>query len=84
MLCQLKSCGKCGGDLVQDTGDWRCWQCGRYYYPKPLVLDPPLLMPDPEFLAEETGEGSPGHLGSRRAMKYIDVRRGLAIENPSP
>ena len=32
MLTQLKSCTKCGGDLVFYEGDWRCWQCGQYYY----------------------------------------------------
>ena len=53
MFCQLKSCGKCGGDLVQDADEWRCWQCGSYYYPKPPVLDPPLPLPD----LEPAGEG---------------------------
>jgi len=28
----LKACVKCGGDLVLDEGDWRCLQCGSYYY----------------------------------------------------
>ena len=32
MLCILKSCGKCCGDLVLDEGDWRCMQCARYYH----------------------------------------------------
>ena len=32
MLCMLRSCGKCGGDLFQDDDDWRCVQCARYYY----------------------------------------------------
>ena len=36
MLCRLKSCGKCDGDLVLDGDEWRCWQCGRYYYPQPM------------------------------------------------
>ena len=34
-MCKLKSCRKCGGDLVLDVDEWRCWQCGRYYYPLP-------------------------------------------------
>ena len=33
MFCYLKGCPKCSGDLVFDEGDWRCWQCGQYYYP---------------------------------------------------
>lgn len=32
MLCLFKSCGKCGGDLLRDDLDWRCCQCGHYYY----------------------------------------------------
>ncbi len=39
MLCQLKACRKCCGDLVMDGDEWRCWQCGQYYYPKSPVLD---------------------------------------------
>ncbi len=26
------ACAKCGGDLVNDDGDWACLQCGTYYY----------------------------------------------------
>jgi hypothetical protein len=29
---RLKGCGKCGGDLALDEGDWLCLQCGTYYY----------------------------------------------------
>ena len=29
---KVKGCNRCGGDLVLDDGDWRCWQCGQYYY----------------------------------------------------
>ena len=31
-FCYLKGCKKCGGDLVFDEGDWKCWQCAAYYY----------------------------------------------------
>ena len=41
MRCQLKSCHKCGGDLVLDGDEWRCWQCGQYYYPKPARVELP-------------------------------------------
>ena len=34
----LKGCTKCGGDLVFDDDDWRCWQCGYYYYAKQAAL----------------------------------------------
>ena len=39
MLCQLKSCQMCNGDLVLDVDEWRCLQCARYYYPRPAALD---------------------------------------------
>ena len=45
MRCKLKSCQKCHGDLVLDGDEWRCWQCGQYYYPKPQVGEPP---PNPD------------------------------------
>ena len=32
MLCMLKNCSKCAGDLVLEDRDWRCVQCGKYYY----------------------------------------------------
>ena len=31
IFCYLKGCTKCGGDLMLNAGDWRCWQCGHYY-----------------------------------------------------
>ncbi len=42
MLCKLKDCAKCRGDLVLDGDEWRCWQCGTYYYPHDPVMDLPL------------------------------------------
>lgn len=29
---RLKACGRCGGDLARDDGDWICLQCGAYSY----------------------------------------------------
>ena len=46
MLCKFKDCTKCKGDLVLDGDEWRCWQCGTYYYPNEPVMD----------LPRETGE----------------------------
>jgi hypothetical protein len=34
MLLNLASCQKCKGDLVHEGDEWRCLQCGTYYYPK--------------------------------------------------
>ena len=42
MLCKFKDCAKCNGDLVLDGDEWRCWQCGTYYYPNEPVMDLPL------------------------------------------
>jgi hypothetical protein len=33
MPWKFKSCGKCGGDLIMESDEWRCVHCGRYYYP---------------------------------------------------
>ena len=46
MLCHLRCCGKCGGDLMKDEGDWKCCQCGYILYANPgtpLEADPPYL-----------------------------------------
>ncbi len=37
MLYKFKSCGKCGGDLMLDGDEWRCFQCGIHYYPQDAV-----------------------------------------------
>ena len=42
MECKFKDCAKCKGDLVLDGDEWRCWQCGTYYYPHEPVMDLPL------------------------------------------
>ena len=42
MLWRLESCDKCQGDLILDGDEWRCWQCGTYYYPDKPVMDLPL------------------------------------------
>ena len=31
-LYLLGACLKCRGDLAHDDGDWKCLQCGVYYY----------------------------------------------------
>ena len=40
MVMQLRSCGKCQGDLIREEDEWRCLQCGHYYYPnRPSLLE---------------------------------------------
>ena len=48
MLLRFRSCRKCLGDLMLDGDDWRCWQCGRYYYPTPPITEPPPVPEQPE------------------------------------
>ena len=72
MLCQLKCCRKCNGDLVLDGDEWRCWQCGHYYYPQiPL----PELRPDnPVPESSENPMGLPGETLRRRRRSRWAVR----------
>ena len=73
MLCKLKACRKCSGDLVLDGDEWRCWQCGRYYYPILPVFD----VPDYSQVAERL-PSTVGHMaavrgrGKRRAARDIN------------
>ena len=67
MRCQLKSCHKCGGDLVLDGEEWRCWQCGQYYYPRPTIDEPP-GMPS-EY------DRSPGNLPAMASSSRRQPRR---------
>ena len=48
-LCHFKACIKCTGDLIPDEGDWRCWQCGHYYY---TARTDPVEESGPESLEE--------------------------------
>ena len=34
MLMRLGNCIKCTGDLLLEDDEWRCLQCGCYYYPE--------------------------------------------------
>jgi hypothetical protein len=61
VLCQLKSCQTCNGDLVLDGHEWRCLQCARYHYPRPAALD---------FLIEL---GAPGRRRRGRAPRDINL-----------
>ena len=31
-MFELRGCHKCQGDLYLEDLDWKCLQCGRYYY----------------------------------------------------
>ncbi len=50
MRCKFKGCTKCRGDLVLDGDEWRCWQCGTYYYPNEPLMDLPLEVKGSELV----------------------------------
>ena len=87
MLCQLKSCSKCRGDLILDGDEWRCWQCGRHYYPRrsPDDLRDLLL----EIRSEPVEASSPTSFSqtrppSRRATRSLrDVNARIAARDRS-
>ena len=72
MQCLLKSCQKCGGDLVQDNDEFRCWQCGSYYYPKMDLPELPLDTPAPQ--ASGDPDDLPGAPRRRRHCSRWAVR----------
>ena len=53
----LKGCRKCGGDLMFDEGDWRCWQCGQSHY---MAQEPSVEMSDSERVTEPALSGPQG------------------------
>ncbi len=75
MLCLLKNCRKCNGDLVLDGEEWRCWQCGQYYYPITESLDQRDEPPNPS-LAAAIGEIMPSQRKTRvrRSPRNLNSR----------
>ena len=72
-MCMLKSCRKCGGDLVLDEDEWRCWQCGRYYYPLPPPTDHRPVADKPVRVLVPVGEAvNVGFRRGRRAARDIN------------
>ncbi len=67
MLCKFKDCVKCSGDLVLDGDEWRCWQCGTYYYPSEPVMDLPLEAKESELVLQDADcETRPRRIRARR------------------
>ena len=67
MECKFKDCTKCKGDLVLDGDEWRCWQCGTYYYPHAAVMDLPVESPASMQVIEESEvESEPRPVRARR------------------
>lgn len=72
MLCQLRSCQRCQGDLVLDGEEWRCWQCGHYYYPKSTL--PELMLDDSGSVMLSVDADPPGMMPRRRRRSRWAVR----------
>lgn len=75
MQVLLKSCQKCNGDLIQDGDEFRCWQCGNYYYPK--IDLPELASVLPASDPDQNPQNSPElpkrrHRRSRWAVRDIN------------
>lgn len=81
MLCQLKNCRKCLGDLVLEGDEWRCWQCGHYYYPRPergTLLE---ASPDPLALVPDSSVETPPRIRTTRSLR--DVNGAIAARDRS-
>ena len=74
MLCKFKDCAKCKGDLVLDGDEWRCWQCGTYYYPHEPVMDLPLERHEPNVAVQMVDSEVRSHRvrARRRTMTNIN------------
>ncbi len=74
MECKFKDCVKCKGDLVLDGDEWRCWQCGTYYYPNAPIMDLPLesQMTQQELEETEIEIEQPRVRARRRTMTNIN------------
>ena len=93
----LKGCPKCYGDLVLDQGDWRCWQCGQYYYATEAdhyensVHEPgeppgppnfePILAPDIGHPEGRPGKGRRKGYGPRSTRNIDAVIRANQVSN---
>jgi len=70
MLYQLKGCGRCGGDLLQDNDEWRCFLCGHVYYPERAQLQLEWVVVAQEgFISTEGGDRQRPKV--RRAARHL-------------
>jgi hypothetical protein len=84
MMVKLKSCEKCSGDLVLDTDEWRCWQCGHYYYPKIDLPELP-MMAGTDVPTEETDDptGVPQRRRRRSRWAVRDINALIVAKDRS-
>ena len=73
----LKSCARCGGDLIFDEGDLRCWQCGHYYYKTPAIFEvEPRPQPREEQVSSEPQGIAAAHTNGSAQEEVCPRRRG--------
>tara|TARA_B100000029_G_scaffold512844_2_gene610627 strand:+ start:904 stop:1293 length:390 start_codon:yes stop_codon:yes gene_type:complete len=75
MMYQLKSCLKCHGDLAQYEDEWRCLQCGRYYYLPPTQESAP-SQAEPDLVTahvpeQEHSRRRPGGMAGNNPNRFI-------------
>ena len=69
----MENCGKCGGSVFKEVDEWRCWQCGRYYYVRLDFMDFPDSFPDMDRSRALSDDSDSGHR-SRRSVRSINSR----------
>ena len=76
VFCYFKGCQKCGGDLVFDEGDWKCWQCGHYYYARAAgpIPEPDATSLDESVIPSDLEDGA--QVSSRRGRRRGYGARG--------
>lgn len=84
---RLKACGKCGGDLAWDQGDWICLQCGTYYYvglyrPAGLRVDLPAVMPPELYRPPESAGPGSAREGAEKSVGGRPARPGCGYDYP--
>ena len=87
-MCALRSCPKCHGDLVLDGDEWRCWQCGQYYYPKRPNMDVPPESKNGDVFdtrrrANRNGLAAAGQRLQRAARAARDINSIIAAKQRS-
>lgn len=79
MLCQLKNYRKCLGDLVLDGDEWRCWQCGHYYYARPERET--LFEEPPEPVSSDQPPAAPAAPRMKATRSLRDINGAIATRN---
>ena len=82
MLYKFKGCGTCGGDLLQDSDEWRCFQCGHVYYPSVPTTELKLeavAVQEPKFRFEIDEE--PERPVVRRSARHLNPDHEVTRSN---